>query len=91
MNERTVKAGYADLLAAIVDALDVPLPSLAEADERTYYRLLERRASDVRVVVAVNLSHSRDPWTAASEIRRRTAERPVTYTPFEFTTTEADR
>ncbi|MEU7067742.1 hypothetical protein [Streptomyces sp. NPDC046161] len=91
MNERTLKASYADLLAAIVNALDVPLPSLAEADERTYYQLLERRASDVRVVVAVNLSHSRDPWLAASEIRRRTAEGPVTYTPFEFTTSEAAR
>ncbi|MGW7141145.1 hypothetical protein [Streptomyces xanthophaeus] len=84
MNDRTLKAAYADLLAAIVEALDVPLPSLAQADERTYYLLLERRASDIRIAAEVNLSHTLDPWMAASAIRRRTAETPVTYTPFEF-------
>lgn len=84
MNERTLKAGYADLLAAVVDALDVPLPSLAETDERAYQHLLGHRAGTVRSVMQANLTHSRDPWLAASEIRRRTAESPVTYTPFEF-------
>ncbi|MEU4955113.1 hypothetical protein [Streptomyces lavendulae] len=91
MTERTLKVGYADLLAAIVEALDVPLPSLAYVDERRYYRLLEHRAADVRIAVGVNLAHSGDPWLAASEIRRRTAEEPVTYTPYEPKTDGADR
>ncbi|WP_412077768.1 hypothetical protein ACLF6K_26050 [Streptomyces xanthophaeus] len=83
MNERTQKAAYADLLAAVVEALDVPLPSIADVDERVYYLLLERRVSDLRVVLAVMLSLGGDPWQNASVIRRRTAEEPVTYTPYE--------
>ncbi|MCY0924810.1 hypothetical protein OTB20_00965 [Streptomyces sp. H27-H1] len=87
MSERTEKSAVADLLSAIVAALDVPLPSLAATDERAYLRLLERRTGDVRIVVA----YAEDRWEAASEIRRRTAEAPVTYTPFEFTADGASR
>ncbi|MCX5013508.1 hypothetical protein OG765_21295 [Streptomyces sp. NBC_00555] len=91
MNERTMQAAHIDLLTAVVAALDVPLPSIADADERLYHRLLERRMSDVRVVLAAMVRHGGDPWENASEIRRRTAEVPVTYTPFEFTQDGADR
>ncbi|WP_330261737.1 hypothetical protein [Streptomyces sp. NBC_00539] len=83
MNERTDMA-YADLLDAIVEALDVPLPSIAEADERLYYRLLERRALAVRITLRANRNVSRDPRLATGTIRTRTAEEPVTYTPYEF-------
>lgn len=91
MNERTEKAAHLDLLAAVVAALDVPLPSIADADERLYYRLMERRMSDLRVVLAAMLAHGGDPWENASEIRRRTAEEPVLYIPFEFAHDGADR
>ncbi|MEU9300439.1 hypothetical protein [Streptomyces sp. NPDC048269] len=91
MSERTLQAAHTDLLTAIVAALDVPLPSLVAADERLYHRLLERRVSDLRVVLAVMLSGRRDPWPAASAIRQRTAEEPVTYTPFEFAWDGEDR
>ncbi|GGR85705.1 hypothetical protein Snoj_44120 [Streptomyces nojiriensis] len=86
MNERTERAAVADLLSAIVAALDVPLPALAEADERAYHRILQRRASDVRIVLRVMLRHRGDGdlWESASEIRHRTAEEPVSYTPFVF-------
>ncbi|MGW5394741.1 hypothetical protein [Streptomyces sp. NPDC003952] len=84
MNQRTQNAAVADLLRAIVEALDVPLPSVADADERVYHRLLERRTSDVRIVLDVMLRMGGDPWENASDIRRRTAEEPVTYTPFVF-------
>ncbi|MEU8462667.1 hypothetical protein [Streptomyces sp. NPDC029003] len=87
MNERTMKAAYADLLTAIVDALDVPLPSLAETDEHAYHQLLEHRAGYVRSVLRANLSHSRDPWLAATQIRELSAEYPITYTPFEHAIT----
>ncbi|MER6394260.1 hypothetical protein ABT236_38135 [Streptomyces sp. NPDC001523] len=82
MNERTLSAGYADLLAAVADALDVPLPSFAAADEDAYRQLLEHRAGIVRSTVQANLQHSRDPWLAASQIRERSAGYPITYTPF---------
>ncbi|RST04597.1 hypothetical protein EF910_16470 [Streptomyces sp. WAC07149] len=83
MNERT-EADHADLLVAIVEALNLPLPPMAEADERLYYRLLERRALAVRIVIAANRTVSRDPRWAADAIRTRTAEEPVTYTPYAF-------
>ncbi|MFE5770907.1 hypothetical protein ACFQ7O_21380 [Streptomyces sp. NPDC056485] len=82
MNARTETA-HADLLDAIVEALSVPLPSIADADERIYYRLLERRALAVRIVIATNRTGSRDPRLAADAIRTRTAEDPVTYALFE--------
>ncbi|MEU9159055.1 hypothetical protein AB0D29_02035 [Streptomyces sp. NPDC048424] len=82
MNDRTESA-HADLLDAIVEALDLPLPSIEEADEQLYYRLLERRALAVRIIVQINRTVTRDPRVAAEAIRTRTAEEPVTYTPFE--------
>ncbi|MER6316290.1 hypothetical protein ABT237_21295 [Streptomyces sp. NPDC001581] len=78
MNERT-EAAHVDLLDAIVDALNLPLPSIAQADERLYYRLLERRALAVRITLRANRTISRDPQLAADAIRIRTAEEPVTY------------
>ncbi|MER7955171.1 hypothetical protein [Streptomyces sp. NPDC096030] len=81
MSERT--EAHLALLEAIVEALDLPLPSIAEADERLYFRLLERRALAVRIIIESNRAVSRDPWLAADAIRTRTAEEPIDYTPFE--------
>ncbi|MCX4526743.1 hypothetical protein OG982_13870 [Streptomyces sp. NBC_01551] len=81
MNERT-EAAHVALLEAIVDALDLPLPSIEAADERLYYRLLERRALAVRIIIESNRAVTRDPRLAADAIRTRTAEEPVTYTPY---------
>ncbi|WP_183064591.1 hypothetical protein [Streptomyces sp. gCLA4] len=82
MSERT--EAHVDLLDAIVAALDLPLPSVEAADERAYYRLLERRALAVRIIIESNRAVSRDPRLAADAIRTRTADEPVTYTPNEF-------
>ncbi|MFJ9766500.1 hypothetical protein ACIRUY_22035 [Streptomyces erythrochromogenes] len=81
MSERT-DAAHVDLLDAIMAALNLPLPSIAVADERDYYRLLERRALAVRITLEANRAVSRDPRLAADVIRTRTAEEPVTYTPW---------
>ncbi|MFE7427823.1 hypothetical protein [Streptomyces sp. NPDC057545] len=76
-----------DLLAAVVAALDLPLPTIDEADERAHHRLLELRAGDVRVVLEVL---ARSPYypgavtESAAEIRRRTDREPVDYAPFVF-------
>ncbi|MGW3328628.1 hypothetical protein [Streptomyces virginiae] len=80
MSDRT--EAHVDLLDAIVDALDLPLPSIERADERLYYLLLERRAIAVRIIIESNRAVSRDPRLAADAIRTRTAEEPVSYTPF---------
>ncbi|MFD5113724.1 hypothetical protein ACFWNG_15625 [Streptomyces sp. NPDC058391] len=89
MNKPTTTAGVlpedvTGLLAAVVEALDVPVPSIDPADERAYHRLLEHRTADVRIALASILKFpeagiSRD----AEYIRARTAAVPVTYTPFE--------
>ncbi|MET9320770.1 hypothetical protein ABZX75_11370 [Streptomyces sp. NPDC003038] len=90
MNERT-EAAHAALLDAIVEALNLPLPSILQADERLYYGLLERRALAVRITLQANRTVSRDPRLAAAAIRTRTAEEPVTYTPYEFDKDGGDR
>ncbi|WP_314242685.1 hypothetical protein [Streptomyces sp. DSM 40907] len=74
---------HADLLDAIVDALDLPLPSLEAVDERLYFRLLERRAVAVRIIIESNRCVIWDPRRAADAIHTRTAEEPVTYTLYE--------
>jgi hypothetical protein len=86
MSERLEPAGaVADLLAAVVEALDMPLPSLDDADERAYHRLLERRTSGVRIALEVKLQYLGDDVRGTTDaIRRRTAEEPITYTPFDF-------
>ncbi|MEU9082483.1 hypothetical protein [Streptomyces sp. NPDC048357] len=90
MSEATESA-HAALLEAIVEALNLPLPSIAEADERLYYGLLERRALAMRITLQANRTVSRDPQLAAAAIRTRTAEEPVTYTPYEFDKDGGDR
>lgn len=77
-------AAVTDLLAAIVEALDVPLPSTDTADERAHYRLLERRSFDVRATLAAVLRYPGGLDDTADIIRRDAAAQPVTYTPFEF-------
>lgn len=85
MSEHTESARVvADVLAAIVEALDVPMPAVDEADERAHYRLLDNRAADVRIVLAALLRHPGPLDNTADIIRRRTADQPVTYTPFVF-------
>lgn len=73
-----------DLLTAIRDALDVPLPTGGEEAERAFTDLLERRRTAVHgSVAALVAAHGPDlhavTWDAEF-IRRRTADLPVTYT-----------
>jgi hypothetical protein len=86
MNERIEPAGaVAELLAAVVEALDMPLPSLDDADERAYHRLLERRTAAVRNALAAKLQYlDYGVSDTTNAIRRRTAEEPITYTPYDF-------
>ncbi|MFE7596927.1 hypothetical protein [Streptomyces sp. NPDC057494] len=74
------------LLTAIVEALDIPMASIDETDERKHYRLLERRAADVVIVLSVLLRYPGAEVVEDSvrEIRHRTASNPVNYTPFRY-------
>ncbi|MFH8888678.1 hypothetical protein [Streptomyces sp. NPDC017949] len=83
MNERIEEASHVDLLAAIVLALDVPLPATA-ADQAAYHRLLERCIGQVQSLVALMLAYGAGPWHFASVLRQRITGRPANYTPFEY-------
>lgn len=80
----TLPAPVTDLFAAIAEALAVPLPSTDPADEHASYRLLDRRATHVRVLLESLASHpdvsiNRD----AADVRKHIAQNPVTYTTFD--------
>ncbi|MFJ5708897.1 hypothetical protein [Streptomyces sp. NPDC093105] len=74
----------ADLLSAILAALDIPLPAVEDDSDRKHYRLLERRTADVRIALGALLAHPKHPDLRddAAYIRDCTAEHPVIYTPF---------
>ncbi|WP_046496555.1 hypothetical protein [Streptomyces odonnellii] len=71
------------LLAAIADALNLPLPSVHQHDERAYHRLLERRSQAVRSQLLAILAYPDLGFVDdAARIRSETAASPVTYTPW---------
>ncbi|MEH0578969.1 hypothetical protein QBA54_31870 [Streptomyces sp. B21-108] len=73
-----------DLLAAVVEALTVPLPTIDEHDERAYNRLLVRRTSEVRIILASILDYPNVPIdNDPADLRARTATMPVTYALYE--------
>jgi hypothetical protein len=73
-----------ELLAAIVEALDVPLPGLDEKAERAQHNLMERRVSDVHATLASMLAYPGPiDGREARSLRQRTALNPVTYTVWE--------
>ncbi|MFJ9826022.1 hypothetical protein ACIRSU_16855 [Streptomyces sp. NPDC101160] len=79
-----------DLVAAIVEALTVPLPSLAPADERAHYRLLDNRTAELRATLMGVLKHPGPLDDTATIIRRGVADLPVTYPPFRFEEPEGE-
>lgn len=85
--ESTLSSSVLDLLAAIRDAVDVPLPGTGDADERAWHRLMYQRLTDLHTSLDVALdakwADTTDPADEAAHIRRRTAAAPVTYALFE--------
>lgn len=78
----TIPSEVLDLLAAIRDALDVPLPGVEDRDERRFCWLMDNRRSAVYSTLNALLDYP-DPQIHdydTNYIRRRTAETPVTYT-----------
>ncbi|MFB8040620.1 hypothetical protein ACFC8F_04895 [Streptomyces hydrogenans] len=92
MNKRNMlPADVTELLTAVLAALDLPLPSNEDGDDRKHYRLLQLRASNVRVALGALLNHPQHPdlHDDAAYIRKGTAQLPITYTPF-FSRTEEE-
>jgi hypothetical protein len=69
------------LLAAVHDALDVPLPALTDADERAYLRILRERTAVARIAIG-GILHDGSYFGAADYLTGRTAQVPITYTTF---------
>ncbi|BBA99257.1 hypothetical protein RVR_5798 [Actinacidiphila reveromycinica] len=80
--EATLTSSVHNLLAAIRDALDVPLPGVEDADERRFCWLMDDRRSAIYSTLNAILNsptpqiHDAD----TAYIRRRIEDRPVTYT-----------
>lgn len=68
-----------ELLAAVRDALDIPLPGLTDADERAHSMLLRQRRIIAAVALKAVLDVDCDPARQAAWLRGRIAETPVTY------------
>ncbi len=83
----TLSSDILDLLAAIRDHVDVPLPGTDDADERAWRTLMYRRLTELHTSLDVALSakwaDTTDPADEAAYIRARTAATPVTYAVFE--------
>lgn len=77
----------ADLLAAIVESLDVPLADMPVHD-KARADLLTLRAGDTRVIAELLLAHG-DVARAAARLREWTAEHPVTYPTWQDRTEQA--
>ncbi|MDT3395460.1 hypothetical protein RKE29_02135 [Streptomyces sp. B1866] len=78
MSTPDLPADVRELLAAIRDALRLPLPATAD-DDRVHDELLYIRAWRVRIT-ADAVAGGRDAAKAADQLRTWTAETPVTYT-----------
>ncbi|MFD7319359.1 hypothetical protein [Streptomyces sp. NPDC059883] len=72
----------AELLAAIADSLNLPLPVLSDADERAHAVLLRARSVRVRDAALLILEDGHPIDRAAQWIREEAAARPATYTPW---------
>jgi hypothetical protein len=71
-----------DLLAALAEAMNVPLPGTDDADEREFIRVAHDRTAVARLVLEGVLNDGHDLAGAAKYVRARTAEVPVTYAPW---------
>jgi hypothetical protein len=74
----------AALLAAVVEALTIPLPDTNNEAERAHYTLLQRRTTEVRVALATTLDFPEQALLRqdAAYLRASTAKTPVTYPVF---------
>lgn len=79
-----------DLLAAIVDHLDVPLPD--DYDDNLKYRcLLESRAAQLRGYLKGMVEEQHEPTFHVDGIRDMTASLPITYVPYAFCQTDTEK
>ncbi|MFE7549957.1 hypothetical protein [Streptomyces gardneri] len=93
MNRLTeVPSEVTALLTAIVEALDIPFPSVEDAEERKHYRVLEKRVQDVVIPLSSLMKYPGEGAleTATLFVREWMQRHPVTYTPFDFTETEGE-
>lgn len=79
----SLPAPVTDLLAAIAEALDLPLPSTELADEQAHHVLLRLRVSHVRILLEAMLDHPHVPIDQdAADVRTHIEKNPVAYTTY---------
>ncbi|TKA11769.1 hypothetical protein [Actinacidiphila oryziradicis] len=68
------------LLAAVVEALDLPLSHWDDKDEAAHHKLLTDRAGRACIILDGVLDKGHDIADSAAHLARWTSESPVTYT-----------
>lgn len=69
-------AAERDLLAAVLEALDIPNPATSD-DEKVHDSILRHRAIDARIALRGVLADGDDPAWSASYLRAKLAEMPA--------------
>ncbi|MFM9723716.1 hypothetical protein [Streptomyces scabiei] len=79
MNNRTEPSAgeLRQLLAVVLEALDIPSPATV-GDSETHREILAHRTMDVVAALRGVLQHGDDPGWSADYLRARLAERPAT-------------
>ncbi|MFP8885028.1 hypothetical protein [Streptomyces mangrovi] len=83
MNTSEISAPVRELLAAVLEAIDLPMPDITEADERRAAVVQRDRTRVAAVVTRGVLECGHDPGHAAEYLRRRTTETPADYRPWQ--------
>jgi len=87
----SLPAPVTELLAAVAEALKLPIPSTDPADGRAYEALLVQRATHVWILLESMLEH---PHVAidkdAADVRTHIERTPVTYTTFDEQKAQAE-
>ncbi|CAL9403531.1 hypothetical protein SUDANB106_01517 [Streptomyces sp. enrichment culture] len=83
MNTPEIPAPVRELLAALVDAFDLPLPDITDGAERAYHRVLAERARTAHATLRIALATGPEDFEhGAAYLRRRVAEIPADYRPW---------
>ncbi|WP_030543114.1 hypothetical protein [Streptomyces albus] len=82
MNAHEIPEPVRELLAALADAVDLPLPDITDADERRAGNVLRDRARTAVAVARGVLDDDHDPARAAAYLREQTAATPANYRPW---------
>ncbi|MBN3928937.1 hypothetical protein IQ279_04660 [Streptomyces verrucosisporus] len=82
MSTSEIPTPVRELLAAVLEAIDLPMPDITETDERRAAAVQRDRTRVAAIVTRGVLERGHDPGHGAAYLRRRVAEVPADYCPW---------